>query len=251
LDAKLAEGGRLGTTAPLVGFVRVMETYTHTAMDEIAGEGAEIDPRLADAIVSDSSLLRWMASLEPAVTVPPLRRDRQLWTETGPFGSTAARHPAAPNPADFVGPEAAPSQPSAAKPFGFGLYTSTATSNGTSMWQLYLEPYAGSNLYPLPWYTWELMSKAGSAVAEIASATDWVQFLEAFGRLEHGYLVPDWRKAAERYAGVHYTLRAIAAAQGFHFRTERGIIPAAFWDVECTFWLRWVFTNSRLLDTTA
>jgi len=88
-------------------------------------------------------------------------------------------------------------------------------------------------------------------VAEIVSATEWVEFVETYPRVDGDLLYPDWEKSANEFDAVHFTLPAIAAAQGYYFHTYRGIVPPVFWDVETTFWLRWCFTGSHLVDTVA
>lgn len=62
-------------------------------------------------------------------------------------------------------------------------------------------------------------------------------------------MYPDWTNIAREYDAVHITLPAIAAAQGFHLETPKGVIPPAFWDVETTFWLRWCFAGARLVES--
>jgi len=87
------------------------------------------------------------------------------------------------------------------------------------------------------------------AVAEIASATVWAEFVCAHPRAQHGLVYPNWCKIAREFDAVHITLPAIVAAQGFFVRTSLGPIPPAFWDVESTFWLKWRFTAARLIET--
>ncbi len=125
------------------------------------------------------------------------------------------------------------------------------------MWREYLEEYQVSTLYPLPWHVWE-MKVAGDDlnVAEIVSASTWVEFVEAHALVVETHplagddlVYPDWEKIAREFDAVHITVPTIVAAQGFYFHSQHGLIAPAFWDVETTFWLKWRFTDARLLET--
>jgi hypothetical protein len=212
-----------------------------------AGRGALIAPAIADKMVKTSRLLNDIAAYEPSLIGGLLRADRQHWTAVAEDGERVSAQPCA---ACFLVPSVTVDEGAAVKPQGMGLYTSTATSEGKSMWRKYLESFLGSRLYPLPWYTWELERDAGDIkVAEIVSATKWVEFVEAYARSNKDLVYPDWVKIALEFDAVHVTLPAIAAAQGFHFDTPQGVIPPAFWDVETTFWLKWCFSGARLVET--
>ncbi len=104
-------------------------------------------------------------------------------------------------------------------------------------------------MYPLPQYTWELEMDRDVTVAEIRSATDWVDFVCAHACISGGLVYPDWVSIAEQWDAIHVTLPMIVAAQGFHLSTPRGVIPPAFWDVETTIWLRWCFSGARLVES--
>ena len=58
-----------------------------------------------------------------------------------------------------------------------------------------------------------------------------------------GLLYPDWKAVARHCDGVHVTLRAVGATQGICFRLSDGVVAPPYWDVETTFWLRWVFEH--------
>lgn len=217
-------------------------------MDFEVGNGAMIDPAAADAIAATSCLLADIAEYEPSLTTGPLRSDRQLWTRTGRHVLPSEDTPAPPHEGRFIEPSFALDQKADVKPLGMGLYTSTATSAGCSLWRALLGPH-GSMLYPLPWYTWELEVDIDIQVAEIVSAAEWVEFVCAHARVSDGMVYPDWVNIAREFDAVHVTLPAIAAAQGFYFATSQGVIPPAFWDVETTFWLKWCFSGARLVET--
>jgi hypothetical protein len=59
----------------------------------------------------------------------------------------------------------------------------------------------------------------------------------------------DWGRVAQDFEAVHITLPVIVAAHGFNLPTpEGGVIPRAFWDVETAFWLKWCFSDARLVE---
>ena len=105
-------------------------------------------------------------------------------------------------------------------------------------------------MWPQPWYTWELDVEGDIKVAEIVSATKWVEFVCSYQRVSHGLVYPDWRKVALDFDAIHVTLPTIVAAQGFHFVCPSGdVIPPAFWDVETVFWLKWCFSGAHLVES--
>jgi hypothetical protein len=227
-----------------------MSNCTDTFMKAEAGSGALIDAFVADNLVTASVLLNDIAGYELSLIAGPLRADRQHWTAIAQDGESANVAPGCPLAARFIVPSAVEGRRAAIKPWDIGLYTSTAPSEGRSMWREYLELFLGSTLYPLPWHTWEMeIDVSNIRIAEIVSATKWVSFVDTYARTSDGLVYPDWVKVAQDFDAVHVTLPAIVAAQGFYFRTQRGIIPPAFWDVDATFWLRWRFSGARLIET--
>lgn len=224
-----------------------MSAYTKTFMSMETGSRPQLDPRTADVLTADSRLLSDLSHREPGIVRGPLMTRRQHWTRTGrhlcsphiaPSPSTEA-HFAAPSSRFINGPEVKPSHG--------GLYTSTVTSCGYSMWRALLGPH-GSSLYPLPWYTWNLTVTRRITVVEIDSAACWVDFVSSYPHVSDGSVYPDWPRISKEFDGVHITLPLIAAAQGFSFHTSCGTIPPAFWDVETTFWLRWCFSRADLVE---
>src|SRR5439155_6097525 len=101
-------------------------------------------------------------------------------------------------------------RPNSVKPFDHGLYTSTAPAGRRSMWRCYLDLYHGSELFPLPWYTYEV-GIADRNVRQIRDAHDWAWFLESYPEVRDGIVYPDWRRVANDHAGVHIGLRAVVA----------------------------------------
>jgi hypothetical protein len=240
----LGDGRRF--CAQINRFMNVMRRYTDSFMDHEAGSGAMIDPIVADAIAASSRLLGYIAEREPWLNVGPLQVHRQHWTRTArdalPSGEIQAPHETA-----FTAPSLVSDHKPDVKPFGLGLYTSTAMSVGCSMWRAFLGPDS-SMMWPQPWYTWVLKVERDIRVAEIASATKWVEFVCDYASVSDGFVYPDWVMVAQEFDAIHVTLPAIVAAQGFHFSTLRGVIPPAFWDVETTFWLRWCFSGAHLIE---
>jgi hypothetical protein len=228
-------------------FAGVMGDCTDTFMRVEAGRDALIAPAVADKMIKTSRLLTDIAVYDPSLIYGPLRVDRQHWTAIAAVDGLVSAQPCA---SRFIVPSVTIDEGTTVKPQGIGLYTSTGTSEGNSMWRIYLESFMSSGLYPLPWYTWELEVDADNIrVAEIVSATKWVEFVETYARNNEGVIYPDWVKIAREFDAVHVTLPTIAAAQGFYFDTPQGIIPSAFWDIETTFWLRWCFSGAHLVET--
>jgi hypothetical protein len=229
--------------AALIGhFAEIMSRWTDAFVETEAGRYAGIAPGTADVLVSRSHLLAEIKRFDSSLVTGPVLKERQHWTPIG----LLAWNGEPPSEARFIPPQVG--QPATVKPFGFGLYTSTASAAGVSMWSTLLEP-DGLSGYPLPRYTWELKVDAGATVVEIGDAATWVEFVSTHARTSDSHIFPDWTHIARSVDAVHLTLPAIVAAQGFTFCTRYGVIPAAFWDVETTVWLRWCFSGARLVET--
>jgi hypothetical protein len=225
-------------------FVWVMRSYFEGSMGPRGS--AVIGAIEADELVSSSQLVSMISSDDAPIAEGPLSRTEQHWIPTNRNSSTpdAARIPAVTR---FVRPGLQlDARPSAHHLRGGGLYTSTPATVGKGMWELYLNMFP-SQMTPRPWCVWAIAVR-DDPVIEIASASDWVRFMERFGRKEDdGLVYPVWRDAANDFAGLHVTARAVAAAQGFSFRTRVGLTAAPFWDVEQTIWFRWAFESSHLV----
>jgi hypothetical protein len=252
LDDVSYRGGRMAVDGDarslLAHFIWVIERVTEPFMRFEAGKDALIDPAIADQMVKASRLLDAIADYTPSLTRGALQIDRQHWTVTSPSDELDAIS-TEPRIDDFVAPWVKDPE-LAVKPSNFGLYTSTATYTGWSMWREYLQPFRGSSLYPLPWRTWALhLRDSDIRVAEIVTAMDWVHLVDAHAIVCGDHIYPDWANIACEFDAVHIMLPAIAAAQGFYLPASEGTIPPAFWDVETTFWLRWNFSGARLIET--
>jgi hypothetical protein len=140
--------------------------------------------------------------------------------------------------------------PPDAKPFGLGLFTSTAVFGGHGAWRTYLDLQQGSSLFPPPWYTWAVELEPAATVVEVSSAADWVELVESHPLRAGGLTYPDWASLGRNCDGVHMTVRAIAATQGIVLRLREGFAAPPYWDVESTLWLRWRVRSAELVDVT-
>lgn len=243
-DAEPDAGVRLGR------FLSVMCRVPGALVEVEEISEPKIDAVRADDLVAGSSLLTEIDRFAPDMVAGPMDRTRQHWITTDkPLRSKLPNWNGDPPSARrFVVPQV--DHPARIKPFGVGMWTSTACVAETSMWKAYLEPSkkSGGGAWSTPWHTWALFIEDDVKIAEITSATTWVKFVRAYPRICEGRLYPDWVKVARDFDAVHMTLSAIAAVQGFNFSTPDGVIPAESWDVESTFWLKWRFSGARLVE---
>jgi hypothetical protein len=233
------EGGR--SVSAIEHFAEVMGSWTDAVVEVQAGAGAAIEPGAADTMVRGSRLLADIAHTSPRLISGPMDGANQHWTPIGRAAYTGEP----PSEQRFVPPRA--DQPAAVKPAGVGLYTSTASIGGISMWRAFLGP-GGSAVHPLPRYTWELTFGEPVAVAEISGAECWAEFVCAHPRYVERLIYPDWVAVSREYDAVHITLPTIAAAQGFALTTGDGMVAPAFWDVETTFWVTWRVAAAHLVE---
>jgi hypothetical protein len=222
-----------GNAGLIEHLVAVLDARTGESMEASTGAAA-IDPAMADDVAASCRLLARLGRAHPELVAGTLRWDAQQWIGTG-------RH-AAPEPAAVVPATPTASEP---KPFGVGLFTSTAGPDGRSPWRVYLEAYRGSDLFPLPWTGWALPVVPPARVRELASARDWVELVTQYPAVRSGLVHPNWAAVAKDYDGVHFTFSAVVAIQGVPLRTAAGPTRPGFWDVESTFWLRWSFAPAR------
>jgi hypothetical protein len=184
----------------------------------------------------------------PEIVTGPLRLNLQYWVGAREPSGRPKRE-LTPGESHFIGVSDATPVETSTKPFYVGLFTATGVLGTYGMWRTYLDLNEYSSLHPRPWHTWAVELHPNVAVQEIASASQWVEFVLSHPRREGELLFPDWNSVARQCDGVHMTLRAIAATQGLYFPTEQGFIAAPYWDVESTFWLRWCFDSVKLVET--
>jgi len=231
----------------LLHFIVVIGAQTNTMMTDERVQPPILTADDADAIAANCRLLDSIGRDQPGVVLGPLNRRRQHWISTGRHLTSSNEFPSlARSRFQLADNDIVPST----KPFGLGLYTSTPGLHGRGMWRTYLDVARGSSLHPLPWATWELQAGEDASVVEITSARDWVDFVTAYARARAGTVYPDWRAVASEFDGVHVTMRAVLAIQGFSFTTAGGLTAPAYWDVESTLWLRWCFVSVNLKEVT-
>src|SRR5205085_6511005 len=120
---------------------------------------------------------------------------------------------------------------------------------GRSMWHVFLDTGREDGLHDRLWAVWDLGLDSGRVdVYEISSAASWCQLVLACPTRAGGRLYPDWRAIAADFDGIHMTLAAIVATQGFTLRTPEGPIAPTYWDLETTLWLRWRFDSAALRE---
>jgi len=233
--------------ADLTWFVEVLSEVTNPGKAFDVRQIPCASPRDADDLFAGCRLLRRLVAAAPEVVCGPLQPERQFWVATRkprwePPGACEPRR------SSFVpvAPEAAIEL--STKPFGHGLFTSTGVLGTVGMWRLYLELYRDASPLRLPWHTWLIGAKPNSAVKEVTTAAEWVEFVRSYPQPAGSLLFPNWRAIAADYDAVHMTIRAIGATQGIGFPTEDGIVAAPYWDVESTFWLRWSFDVATLIE---
>jgi hypothetical protein len=231
---------------PIGRFVWLMAAWTNTRMPGSGGT-VVLEPAAADEIVADCRLVTEIARTDADLVRGPLDQRRQQWIETAKqSGSAAIRGPSR---EAFVTPEMAGHAPPSTKPFGLGIYTSTAATDGRSMWRTFLEIGTEASLHRRPWAVWDVRLHCDRArVCEIDSGETWSELVQAYSTRADGRLYPDWRAIATDFDGVHMTLAAIVATQGFTLMTSAGPIAATYWDIETTLWLRWRFDSVSLRD---
>lgn len=219
-------------------FIFTLSAYTNTVMLEALGSTAVIDPNEADQLVGESLLVKLLGQYIPSIVEGPLATKSQDWISTGRHDVTG------PSQLHFTKPERGAIYDN--KPFGLGMFTSSVIS-GCSMWQMLLDRSGPDPvLYPAPWRTWRLELATDVRVMEIKTARQWTEFVANNAQYADGYVRVDWSKVARRWDGVHITLPAIVAAQGFQFEAEHGLVAPVFWDIESTLWVKWVCTKAKL-----
>jgi hypothetical protein len=201
----------------------------------------------ADALIKNNRLLNRLTDAVPEIAMGPLRLDSQYWVGTGK-PTYLAKAELTLSESHFVAvAEATPVEVST-KPFYVGLFTATGVLGTYGMWRMYIDAGWEPSLDGLPRWTWAVEPHDVVVVHEIASASQWVDFVLSHPLRKDGLLFPDWHSVARRCDGVHMTLCAIAATQGLYFPTEQGLVAAPYWDVESTLWLRWCFRSVKLVD---
>jgi hypothetical protein len=221
-------------------------TYTLSAFDAEVRVPPPLTATMADDVVSSSRLLKIIARHQPDLVGGSLRRDEQEWIRDSRPGSSRDLRKDS-----FVEDVGIVLRGAASKPYGIGLYTSTARGNAGSMWRTFLELGSEDTLHPRPWSIWRLEVDSSASVCEITSAKAWCELLARYPLVHGGLVYPDWPKIYNHWDAVHISLAAIAASQGFALSVGSEASAPVYWDVECTFWLRWRFRSTELIDVVA
>ncbi len=202
----------------------------------------EIAPDMADKLLAGNRRLSEMADCEPALDSGPLQTDRQHWVGDG------TRLPIVPRK-EMCGVPSPETDRTAVPAFWSAFYTSTVMTSGYSMWRA-LMSCSDSDAFSrrLPWHTWQMVVDDRVCVAEVKDAVTWTDLVSTYGVIVDGMVWPDWSKMAEAFDAVHFTWPLIVAAQGLAFTSDRGVVAPAFWDLECTLWLKWGFTGAHVVE---
>lgn len=96
-------------------------------------------------------------------------------------------------------------------------------------------------------------------VREISGPADWHDFVASYPRINHeregpvggGTLVPDWRRVAKDWDGIHLTFLALLTVPFVRYGSQVGTTMMWSWDTEGTIWLPGapVHAGSRLRDS--
>lgn len=242
LDAPPGPDVSRGIDADLAAFVL---TIGEINPGTVPGVPPALAAEEADGVLAESELLRRLASRAPGVAVGPLERGRQHWIAAGRLAHLPPREDVL-SEAHFRRPLSLDVHPRT-KPSRAGLYSSTGALGTFGMWWCLLELDGGfGSLFPRPWRIWSFRAAPQARVLEIPTAAAWTELVASAPLEAGGVLYPDWKQVAASWDGVHVTAVAAAATQGLSFRTPTGVTAPAFWDVETTYWLRWVFTDVEL-----
>jgi hypothetical protein len=232
---------------PIGRFVRLMAAWTNTRMTFDAGRPVVLEPAAADELTAGCRLLNEIARTDADLVRGPLDHRRQQWIGTAKRSGSAATPELTRQ--SFVSADVPGHARPSTKPADLGIYTSTAVGDGRSMWRAFLEIGTEASLHRRPWAVWDVRLYGDRAkVCEIDSAATWCDLVQAYPIRADGLLYPDWRAIATDFDGVHMTLAAILATQGFTFLTSAGPIAAPYWDLETTLWLRWRFESVTLRE---
>ena len=146
--------------------VALMSSITNTASLS-AESAAAVPPDVADGVFDGSAASRLLRDTLAACDADAASGAQHWIGVSRGHGASPRTRPAA----RLLGSAAAvPAAPPAVKPFDYGLYTSTPLAAGYGLWRVYLDQYYGSDLFPLPWYTWRLTVPATATVATIDDA---------------------------------------------------------------------------------
>lgn len=202
-----------------------------------------VAPADADQCLARCRLLRHLRRSSPHVVTGPLWRDGQYWISRRRPAHLA---PGVPILAEehFTPVGKLAGKPST-KPFRVGLFTCSGVLGAQGMWRVYLDLYG---IDSRPWHVWSVGVDSRARIREVATASDWMDFVHSYATELDGLIFPNWIAASQDYDGVHVTATAIAAVQGLCLADHDRSLATMHWDVESTFWLRWCFADVQLVE---
>lgn len=126
-----------------------------------------------------------------------------------------------------------------------GLWTSSEYQSGRSTWLLWTEFGQESSAFRGPAVRWRVKPVDNARVERVDTAAAWVGLVEEFPTSGGSYDArPDWDLIGQKFDGVHITLRGVIATQGISFLSPAvGQIAPPYFDVECTVWSNWCFSE--------
>jgi hypothetical protein len=217
----------------VVSAVRTLGRITNGYFPVEYGEPLRISARVADEIVNSSPIVSKLIREFPSLKTYS-SDTAQLWVGSKPIGPHVFD-----KTKDMLFYQA--------KPFGLGIYTSSMLHPpATSMWKLYLENY-GEKLFPKPWTTYQLTVKPEAKVYDVTSAEQWVNLVKEHPLQKGSIIYPDWLSIARQYDGVHLSLPAVTAIQGYRLQLGDLEVAESYWDVETTLWFSWSFNEALLI----
>lgn len=228
----------------LAGFIRCLEnSWIGHGETPQALQAAEVDD-----IVASSQFISDLRRIFPSLVQADRHIPRQLWARfTMP--SWVKQIPNDLDPTlfrDFSQSFAVRSS----KPWGLGLFTSSAISYDRSMWHLYASNGPDSSVLKPPCRTFVVFPFSAARVAQISSAGDWAQLVQSAAVMHDGYAYPDWMALSRTYDGIRMLLPAIVATQDICISQSGLRIAPPHWSVESTLWLRWCFERTEVVVAT-
>ncbi len=128
----------------------------------------------------------------------------------------------------------------AGKPRG-ALYTSDGASDFPGAWPIYAS-VTGTGVEG--WSCWRL-TPAPHRTCVVDSALSWCRFADRWLTTTRRI---DWNAVSVEFDAVQVSSSAVLATDCFEFSWRGRLLPAPFWGVETTVWLRWVFTAAEKVE---
>lgn len=243
---------RLDNVELLQALVAVMSRVNNEGVPDL--EAPLVSAAAADNMVASSELVNALSEANPWLTGAAAADVVQYWiTYSGHVDER--RKPSVLGPERFRPVSRLTDADLVRRPLPGGLFTSSAMPGQTSMWKLFISVHLSldedANIWRRPWVTWWLRPRANARVMQVTSAADWVQLISDVPvRRPDGLLAANWRSLSARFDAVHLHLRAVAAIDGFRFTCGESATAPAYFGVESTLWLNWMFDAWGKVDCT-